>query len=244
VPAEAAERQAGGPISFDTSVFYTFPGTPAVSVSRHGNIVRYEGPAGFEQIGIGGGIYEGYVLCYGAVRAFDIGETESGFQDSFPVCSGSVCTITRRTTDNRLELRQIITKNAPFERSVNVAMTVTNISTRSISGIRLRRHVDPNVDSQFNNWFAASERDSVTAWNPPDSSALETHAFLLRHFTRSPMTIPTVAKVVPFSDSSCSPSNAAAAGPVESDLGSSIEYTIGSLARAASATVTIQYQRN
>jgi hypothetical protein len=131
-------------------------------------------------------------------------------------------------------------------------MRVRNLSGSPISGIVLRRQVDLDVDTGgalgtagFNNWFGASERDSVTAWNPANQTAQEDHAVMLRHYRRTPGTIPTFAKVTgDILDTSCSPANIAADDPVEGDYGATIQYNIGTIGRGASATVEVQYQRN
>jgi hypothetical protein len=239
-PANGAEKAKDGVVNFDTTIAYTFPGTPRVAISRHGNVVDFEGPAGYQHI-----YTEGYVLCYGLNNAYDIGIYESGFSAASAFsCSGSTCTVTRNTADGRLELRQVITKNVPFERSFNVQMRVRNLTGSRISGIILRRHVDFDVDAPSANYFMATESDSVVGWNPADASAAEDHAAMIRFFRRTPTTIPTFAKVVNWPDSSCSPTNYATGGPVFGDYGATIQYDVGSLAAGASATVEVQYQRN
>ena len=240
-----------GPTPESTDTFYTFPGTPILAISRNGNVVRYEGPTGYEHLGIGS-FSEGYVLCYGAKIAYDTGALQTGFGASTATCSGSRCTITRNTTDGILQLQQVITKNASSDRSFGVAMTVRNLTGGSVTGIILRRQADLDVDTGgalgtagFVNWFGSTERDSVTVWNPPNQSAREEHGVVLSRRAVNPASILATAKVTAnILDSSCSPANIAASGPVQGDFGASIQFNIGTLQGARSATAGVQYQRN
>ncbi len=243
----AAEGAA--PESADT--FYNYPGTPKLAVSRSGNVVRYEGPTGYEHLGIGS-FSEGYVLCYGAKNAFDTGASQTGFGTPTASCSGSKCTITRNTSDGLLQLKQVITKNASSDRSFGVAMTVKNLTGGNITGVILRRQADLDVDTGgalgtagFVNWFGSTERDSVTAWNPPNQSPREEHGVVLSRRALSPASIVALAKVTSnILDSSCNPTNIAAGGPVRGDYGATIQFNIGTLNGGKSASAAVQYQRN
>ena len=240
-----------GPAPESTDTFYTFPGTPILAISRNGNVVRYEGPSGYEHLGIGS-FSEGYVLCYGTRNAFDTGALETGFGASTATCSGSRCTITRNTTDGLLQLRQVITKNASSDRSFSVEMTVRNLTGGSVTGIILRRQADLDVDTGgalgtagFVNWFGSTERDSVTVWNPPNQSVREEHGVVLSRRAVNPASILATAKVTTnILDSSCSPTNIAAGGPIRGDFGASIQFNVGTLAGGRTALATVQYQRN
>src|SRR5262245_10106801 len=105
VAAWAGQKQSAtaiGPAS--TGVFHTFPGSPKVAISNHGNLVKFEAPVGYEHIGVGD-LSEGYVLCYGgSSRAWDTGSSESGFGPATASCTSSACTITRNTSDGILQL--------------------------------------------------------------------------------------------------------------------------------------------
>jgi hypothetical protein len=250
VGASADQQQSmEGAAAESSTTFYTFPDTPFLAISSHGNVTRYEGPTGYEHIGIGS-FSEGYVLCYGPSRAFDTSASESGFAAGQANCTSNKCTITRNTSDGILQLRQVITKNASSDRSFSVAMTVRNLTGASVASVIVRRQVDLDVDTGgalgtagIINWFGSSERDSVYAWNHLNKSAREEHAVILS--SRTPLTIPSLAKVTAaILDSSCSPDNIAAAGPVEGDYGATIQYNLGTLAGGGSKTVTVQYQRN
>jgi hypothetical protein len=235
----AAEKQslsdsgAIGPSSATTA--FTFAGNPIVALSNHGNLVRFEGPTGFDHIGVGA-FSEGYVLCYGASRAWDTGSSESGFAAATFSCNTAKtsCTVTRNTADGKLSLKQVITRNST-DRSVSFNMTVTNRTGASISGVILRRQADPDVDTggpsgtgDFTNWFGSTTFDSAWGWNAPNkiSPPRGTHAVIISSVGRGP----TAAKVTSdILDSTCSPTNIAADGPVEGDYGVTLEYQLGSI---------------
>jgi hypothetical protein len=252
VQAELGEQGPGsgngGPES--TRVYYTFPGRPTVSVSLHGNIVRFEGPTGYDHLG-GGTVGEGYVLCYNGRRAWDVGNSESGFGSTTAYCSGNACSFTRNTTDGLLQLTQVISKNE-IERAVNVEMTVTRLSGNGLYGVVLRRQADFDVDAagalgsgQYESWFGASERESVFAWNPTNATANEGHGITLRQIVRRPGTVPYQAKVTSqILDTSCSPGNLGADRPVFGDYGASLQYNVGNIGQGGSFYGRVQYQRN
>ena len=80
--ASAADKQSAADVSARSSTtFYQFPGSPRVAISSHGNLTKFEGPVGYDHIGVGA-FSEGYILCYGPTRAFDTGAAE------FRVCCG------------------------------------------------------------------------------------------------------------------------------------------------------------
>lgn len=253
LPAGAApgEQSVGSGASAEsTDTYYVYPGRPRVWLSRHGNLTRFEGPAGYDHIG-GGTVGEGYVLCYNSRVAYDVGYIESGFNASTPSCSGSTCTVTRTTTDGQFRLRQVISK-VSTERAVTIEMTLTKLGQTTANNVILRRQVDFDVDASgslgsgnFTSWFGATERESVFAWNPANYTSNEGHMVMLRQLQRVPSYVPYTAKVTySILDTSCSPSNAAAWGPVEGDYGATIQYNVGSMGQGAVFTGVLQYQRN
>lgn len=234
----------------NTGLFYAYPGRPRVWLSSHGNVLRFEGPAGYDHVGVGE-LSEGYVLCYGGRRAWDTGQSESGFGPSVANCSGNTCTVTRTTSDGWMRLRQVITK-VDIERSLTIEMTLTKIAGPFVSGVVLRRQVDLDVDTggslgsgDFVNWFGASERESVWAWNATNNTANEGHMVLLRQIMRRPSAVPYFAKVTSaILDNSCSPTNLAVNGPVQGDFGATLQYNVGSMGQNAVFIGRVQYQRN
>lgn len=254
LPAQAApgEQSAGSTSASPESanVFYVYPGRPRVWLSNHGNLLRFEGPTGYDHVGVGN-LSEGYVLCYNGRRAWDTGSSESGFGQAQASCSGNSCTITRTTSDGWLRLRQVISK-VDIERSLTVEMTLTKIGGPFLTGVVLRRQVDLDVDAggdlgtgDTTNWFAATERESVWAWNAANDSGREGHAVMLRQIIRQPGSVPYSAKVTEqILDNSCSPFNLAADGPVRGDYGATIQYNVGSLGQGGTFVGRVQYQRN
>lgn len=238
----------------DTSIFYTFPDFPVVAISVHGNLVRFDGPVGFEHIGVG--TYgEGYVLCYSSKRAYDVGESESGFgPPTAASCSGNSCTIVRNTTDGKVQFTQEFQKSstAALGRLIRVKMTVKNLTGANLTNVVLRRQVDFDVDTggskgtgSFFNWFASSEADSAFAWNSPSDYAEEGHALVLRHITKTPTATKALSKVTDdILDSSCNPTNIANDGPVRGDYGATLQYNIGTIKGNKSAVGMVEYQRN
>lgn len=249
--AEGGKQHIGDPGEESAVTYYTFPGVPRLAISRDGNLVRLEGPTGYEHIG-NGEFSEGYVLCYGTTRVFDLGDDESGFGPSTVGCSGRTCTVTRNTLDGKLQLKQVITKTADPERSLNVEMTITNKTGSSLTGVVLRRQVDFDVDTggplgtgDFTNWFGASERESAFAWNASNDHASEDHALVLRYYNKLPEAARRLAKVTSaILDDSCNPVNIAANGPVQGDYGVTLQYNVGTLTAGKATVLSAQYQRN
>lgn len=246
--ASAQQSVSAGP---ESVVFrYQFPGNPIVRLSDAGNILRFEGPTGYDHVG-NGQLSEGYVLCYNGINTYDTGSAQFGWGPATSTCSGDTCTFNRTTSDGRMRLRQIFIKNTK-ERSLDVEMQVTNLGPVSATGVILRRQVDLDVDTggalgsgDFTNWFAASQRDSVTAWNSPNDHPNEDHAVVMRHIGKSggmPLQQPKVTAAI--LDSSCSPANIAAAGPVNGDYGATIQYNMGTIPSGQTRFTKLQYERN
>ena len=225
-----------------TTIIHQFPGPPKISVSSHGNIVVFDGPVGYNHI-----YGEGYILCYGSGRAYDIGWSETGFTAGTASCSGTTCTFTRNTSDNRLQLKQVFQSDRG-NRAISITMTVQNLTASPISGVVLRRHGDTDVDAYGSagagtiaNWFASSERDSAFAWNATNDAGTEGHAMVLS--AKSPRQ--GIAKVTDFyADTSCRPVDVTASGPNYGDHALSLEHELGVLPARASRTVTVKYTRN
>lgn len=250
--AELGEQAVSGSNATpeNTDLFYVYPGRPRVWLSSHGNVLRFEGPTGYDHVGVGN-LSEGYVLCYSGRQAWDTGESESGFGPSVASCSGNTCTVTRNTSDGWFRLRQVISK-VDVERSLSIEMTLTKIGGPNQVGVILRRQVDLDVDTggslgsgNFENWFGASERESVWAWNAANNTANEGHAVMLRQVIRRPGNVQYFAKVTSaILDNSCSPGNLAVNGPVRGDYGGTIQYNVGNMGQGATFVGRVQYQRN
>jgi hypothetical protein len=142
-------------------------------VSKHGNLMRLESPAGIEHIR-NGSFNEGYVLCTDGTATevgFDIGDQEDGFDDGTvnqPGGGGTLpVVVTRNSLDGRFRLIQTFTWD-PADLRVKIEMQVRNVSGEKQFNVDLRRVVDldiaGNVTATFtNNWGESLE--SVFAWN-------------------------------------------------------------------------------
>jgi hypothetical protein len=254
--AEEGEQSLGDVSAALSTVFYTFPGRPIVAISQAGNVLRFEGPIGYDHVGVGA-VGEGYVLCYNTVRAYDVGNSFSGFSTPTASCSGQKCTINRVTTDGKMRLTQVIEKPTdPGNRSLKITMELTNLSSQTVKNVVLRRQVDLDVDTggslgtgNFTNRFA-STFDSAWGWNAPfDYPFNEVHAVMLSKLKVNP----TSAFKTPRSrgiitadilDTSCAPPDIAQSGPVRGDFGASIQFNIQNMARNKSATAIVEYRRN
>jgi hypothetical protein len=246
----ASAQQTVSPDPESLVFAYQFPGLPIVRLSDAGNLLRFEGPTGYDHVGVGA-ISEGYVLCYNGINTYDTGSAQFGWGPATRTCSGDTCTFNRTTSDGLMRLRQIF-KKTTNERSLDVEMRVTNLGPGSATGVILRRQVDLDVDTggalgsgDFTNWFFASQRDSVTAWNSPNDHPNEDHAVLLRHIGKSggmPLQQPKVTAAI--LDNTCSPANIAAAGPVNGDYGATLQYNMGTIPSGQTRYVKLQYERN
>jgi hypothetical protein len=252
--AVSGEQVYGETAAEDAVIFYTFPERPITAISVHGNMIRFDGPDGFEHIGVGS-IGEGYVVCYGSARAYDVGADEFGFGPTLQAqCSGAKCTIRRNTADGKLSLLQEFVKstNAAGGRHMRIKMTLKNNTGASIAGVVLRRQVDFDIDTggskgtgEFRNWFGSSEIQSVFAWNAANAHPTESHMVVLRHIIKKPAPIPVFSKTTSdILDTSCNPSNITANGPNFGDYGATLQYNVGTLKANASFVTEVEYSRN
>lgn len=151
-----------------------------ICISDHGNLVKFESPAGFQQIGQLNTIRDGYALCSGNLPTFanvphgyDLGGIESGFgpptiiqpngANTFPL------TIIRDTTDGVYRLKQAFSATS-LHKELTINMTVTRLSTANCTSagcppVRLNRHFEGDVDNNTgpNSYFART-KDSVYEW--------------------------------------------------------------------------------
>src|SRR5215217_5881951 len=169
----ASDKSSGDVSIQSTKVKASFAsGTGAnflgVKVSNHGNLLSFESPAGQEAVFTG---REGYALCSGpsTVNGHDTGGVEEGFgtpkfkqpnPGKFPL------TITRKTTDGQLQLKQVWSKPDAIEKDVTLTMTVKNLSNATIFDIALSRSGDFDVGPGATDQGARTD-DSVWLWDEP-----------------------------------------------------------------------------
>ena len=245
-PVASAEQKVTDVAPKSVAQLKQFPGAPKVRISTHGNLLQFEGPVGFDHIGVGD-LSEGYVLCYGAVNAYDTGRASSASRAPSVASCGATCTVTRNTSDGKLQLKQVISRSTAL-RSATFEMTVKNLTGGPITNVILRRQADFDVDTggakgtgNFNNWFGAGERDSAFAWNPINASGGEGHAIQMVAVEPTRAFAKVTTNIL---DTTCNPPNIAAAGPVFGDRGVTLQYNIGNLAGGASVKNTIKYLRD
>src|SRR5215216_4411464 len=175
----ASDKSSGDVSIQSTKVKASFAsGTGAdflgVKVSNHGNLLSFESPAGQEAVFTG---REGYALCSGpsTVNGHDTGGVEEGFgppkfkqpnPGKFPL------TVTRKTTDGQLQLKQVWSKPDATEKVVTVTMTVKNISSATL-GMLLSRSGDFDVGTSSTDQGARTS-DSAWLWDDPSSATAET----------------------------------------------------------------------
>jgi hypothetical protein len=159
-----------------------------VCISNEGNLVRFESPSGFEQIGQSDLLREGYAICSGNLPTFpntpegyddgDVSEEglfgpatviQPGGTDTLPL------TIVRTTTSGTYELTQSFARDT-LERSLIITMTIKRLNTADCTSagcppVRLQRAFAGGVDNvtSTNAAFARSV-DSVWEWIDPGSS--------------------------------------------------------------------------
>jgi hypothetical protein len=145
--------------------------TMNICISEHGNVVKFEAPAGVHQIGQANLFRDGYALCTGSPPAktyYDTGAIEAGFGPStiiqpngpntFPL------TIMRDTTDGVWRLSQKYTRDTK-ERDLTIDIILTNLSASTQPVVRLQRAFEGDVDNNTNtNAFFGRTHDSVWEW--------------------------------------------------------------------------------
>jgi hypothetical protein len=240
--ASSSQQRTGAVPLTGQTLFKAFStgadGGTTYRISTTGNVFSAESPAGFEHIEIGTFI-EGYVLCYtpsggSQVNAWDDDNTESGFGAATDAL-GPPVSVTRKTSDNKLQLRQVYTFNASGK-ALKIVMSVKNLTASTVSGVTLRRVVDFDIDNSLFNDFART-LGSIFAWN--DTTG---HGMVLQHLggpSRS-------ARVYNFTNESlvtvCD-----AASDTTPILGTdgigSIDYNLGNIAAGATKSATVAYVR-
>jgi hypothetical protein len=255
VVLQAQEPQggaAGGLEPLDTPCQATFVSGAAeelvrICISKHGNLIKFESPAGFEHVR-NGDLQEGYILCrdFTTPVGFDIGNLEDGFNDgtvSQPGGPGTLpITVTRTSLDGLFQLTQTFTWDPTFNR-VFIQMRVKNVSSAKQFGVTLIRMADfdigENVTGTFDNEWAQT-LDSVFAWNDFGSltGTAAPQGLRLSAVTRKTFHGPEITAV---GDASCAP--ILVPTPTNDDLAGRMNYSLGTIARNATKTVVFAYRR-
>lgn len=225
---------------------FTSPGDggTTVCISKHGNVVKYNSPTGFEHVGVGA-FSEGYVLCNGAVNRYDTGTLEVGFAEPISaICTPPTATITRNTLDGTMQLKQDFSFNG-MGKQLQVSMTVKNLTAALIASVTLRRQVDFDVDAYFGNYHANTEKDGVFAWNDPNDAlgpeGDKAHGMILRHL--SGPTAHNANVTLSILDSACVPTVVNPSPAIYGDYGDTIRYNFGTIGAGASKKAIVRYER-
>ena len=226
-------------------------GSMNICFSTHGNIMRFESPAGFEHIRIGA-FREGYALCSQNLLtppgvpapttiAYDSGDMENGFNPALdqviqPLPNAFPLTVIR-TSVNGLQLTQSYSADST-ERDVTVTMTVRNMNALPRFAVRLDRYFDGDIDNTPANDLYSRTADSVWGYQSLG------HGLLLTDISPAPGTahttaVQTMLGMVPASCGQASVATPTAAG----DFAGRLSYSIGTLPPGASRTVRINYRR-
>jgi len=222
-----------------------------VCISRHGNLVQFESPAGSEHLRVDT-IGEGYRICgdSGGVTQFghDAGFHESGFgaptitqpngANTFPL------TITRTTTDDKFQLRQTFNRDTR-EKDVTITMTLTNLSPAPISTVSLTRYFDGDIDNDIDDDRYARTGNSVWGYEDVQAPFGEGHGLMLTPLTFS---TPHSAVVRTFNAWSSTLDNCGdvIVEPTPTDFGNfvgEISYFLGTMQAGQSKTVKFLYKR-
>lgn len=174
--AESGTRTRTAPIVAD---FTSGAGTSYmnVSVTRQGNL-SFESPSGE------GLAFDGYGLCkLDQVQEYTayaynlplegVDQADVGFgpisitqpnRGAFPV------TIVRKTLDGTIRLSQTVAVPDPTDKEVTITMTVRNIGTLPLSGLRLMRSANGHSQHGESFFRAAETADSVFQWWDEDAN--------------------------------------------------------------------------
>ncbi len=145
--------------------------TMNICISSHGNVVKFEAPAGFEQIGQANLFRDGYAICTGSPPAnfyYDVGASEAGFGvpviDQPKGANTLPLTITRDTTDGIWRLSQKFSRDTK-EKDLLIVMTLTNLSATNQPVVRLQRAFEGDADNNtLANLYFGRTHESVFEW--------------------------------------------------------------------------------
>jgi hypothetical protein len=124
-----------------------------VCISKHGNVVGLQSPAGQEHIRVGQ-IMEGYLVCLKLTPEsprrvyFDAGNHENGGWLEPYLTTNNPTKIYRKSPDGRLELVQEFVRDL-LHRNLTINMTLINRSTETLYDVNLDRYVDLDINNTW-----------------------------------------------------------------------------------------------
>lgn len=200
-------------------------------VNEHGNLMRFESPAGQEHIRSVAGYQEGYVVCVNGNNAtyYDNALSEAGWLASVLVAKTTTSiTIDRTTADGRFKLTQKWTRDTN-ERDVTVQMTLMNLGPPAV--VKLARNADLDVNND-----AGEEKIDKSRYGTfvRDSDGVALYGLTLTlPFTTA---IENPSLVAP----KCDPVSAAV--PLVGDGGVYVTYSLGQMNTNAKKVVKVGYR--
>lgn len=237
-------------------------------ISDTGNLVRFQSPLGFDQIGQLNLWRDGYAVCavsnsifhLVATDAYDAGGETAGFGTATTVQPNGPntlpLTITRDTGNGVYELKQTYARDT-MKRDIIVTMTLTRLTNGDCSSpllggcpsVGLARYFEGDVD---NNTVANSifniDADSGWEW----VNAVGHHGFILSDVNSSSSHTTSVVTHADFDPlgtgfqaaKGCATASSAAASTTDgADLHGILHYSLGSIPVGAAKTVRVDYRR-
>lgn len=244
-------------------------GVAVIGFNSEGNMIRFEGPLGFEHVGVGA-FSEGYVVrwdhpLFGPVVIHDVNGAANapgvGWGPPAHIPGGNFSV--RYSLDASVKLTQTFTPDCD-QRKVVIEHEVQNCTGGSdpicsgggvsLNNVCLARQVDFDVDTGGPGGFAgfinnhAASRDAYIAWNdkadaPAGSESHSTHLSILNP-QRGPVV--STAKVTnAILDTNCPAVDVAFNNPRQNqDDGGRIEATTADMAPGESVTLLLEYKRD
>jgi hypothetical protein len=213
----------------------------SLCVSDNGNMVSLAYPAGFEHINIGSDdnqIAEGYSVCvtnpFGNYWDFGFGGIGFGAPEVLDAAPFPI-TIRRSSNDGRITLDQKFVPNK-VGRTMTITMTVTNNTTTTLTGVKVARVVDPDMDGTIDDDVFDHSTDQAWARQGGLDPTIPRRSLVLAAPTTS------VPHNTALTQGEGAPGCSIASGPpAAGDYGMRIVYDVGSIAPGKKKVVVFRY---
>jgi hypothetical protein len=219
-----------------------------VCVDDDGSIREFQSPAGKQQVTTAAN-YEGYALCSGTganlkVHGHDSGQDDQGFGLSSVDQPGGVGTfplnIVRNTTDGKFAITQVFSRDTS-ERVFTVVMTVKNLTGAPITGVKLARYFNGDIDGSAANDVYSRTLDTVWGTQGPTGNGL---ALFAKSSTSHTTRVERATNWDPNGLGSAEKCDVTGYnGTAIGDYVGRVTYSLGTINAGASKTVSIVYRR-
>lgn len=130
-------------------------------ISDHGNVEKLISPGPYTEINTA----EGYVVCsQSGVHGYDAGFSEDGWGAASVSQPGGAntlpLTITRQSTDGKLELKQTFDWNG-LEKEISITMELKNLTAAAITNVLVTRYFDGDLGGNGSDDTYTTIKDSV-----------------------------------------------------------------------------------